>query len=586
MELYTRPFQAAVDSGVGSAMCSYNRINNSYACENNATLSWLKDTAGFDGWVMSDWGATHSTINAALTGLDQEMPDSQYFGDALAAAVAAGEVPQSRLDDMVYRIFVAMYATGMMQNPPTGNLSANAESTARRDLARQLAEESTTLLKNDGNLLPLDLSSIRSIAILGDSATFYGGGSGGVLAPYLVTLYEALSLRLNGEMPPTRTLNCTYSNNTDFDQPPVPCYDGVPTAQACADFCNQDSTCNAFTWVPNKRCNGWGSNSGMCYIRPDASGQTSQGGNVAGICSPAPSGAVPGNKVNFTFYAGFDAEVAASLAAAADIAIVSVAISSSEGSDRTNLSVPMWQDAVVAAVAAAQPNTVAVARCPGACFMPWAADVPAILYSLLPGQEAATALANILVGDVTPSGKLPVSFPGNMSDTWLGNPVNPEQYPGTQRTNSWIEADYSEGLFIGYRWYDSTGIKPLWPFGHGLSYANFTYSNLSVNGSPSPTSNVTISFQIANIGDADGQEVPQLYVGYPAAANEPPKLLKDFTKVMVESGSQHQITFTLTAQQLSVFDLPTAAWLLVPGTYTVLVGSSSADIRLTGTFTA
>jgi beta-glucosidase len=389
---------------------------------------------------------------------------------------------------------------------------------------------------------------------------------------------------LNGVLPPIRVLNCTYNLDVTYEQPQVPCYDGVETGEDCADLCAQDSTCNAFTFVPFSRCNGWGSLVGMCYIRPVASNQSFALGSVSGTCTPAPSGNSNINKVNFTFYAGFDPAVAASLAAAADIAIVSVATSSSEGADRTNLSVPYWQDEIVHAVAAIQPNTVVVARCPGACFMPWAGSVPAIVYSLLPGQEAANALAAILVGDVTPSGKLPVSFPANMSDTWLGNPVNPAQYPGTQRSNSWLEADYSEGLYIGYRWYDSTGIKPLWPFGHGLSYTVFNYSSLHLSGNLSTTSNLTVSFRIANTGAYDGAEVPQMYVSFPVAANEPPKLLKDFTKVAIASGSQQTVTFTLTASQLLVFDVPSGSWLLVPGQYQVLIGASSADIRLRGAF--
>jgi beta-glucosidase len=217
--------------------------------------------------------------------------------------------------------------------------------------------------------------------------------------------------------------------------------------------------------------------------------------------------------------------------------------------------------------------------------MPWKAAVPSILFQLMPGQEAGNALANALFGAVNPSGKLPVSFPGSMNDTWLGNPVNPLQYPGTDRGKGWLEADYTENLLIGYRWYDQQNIEPLWPFGHGLSYTTFSYSNLVVTGSVSPTGGATVTATVTNSGSVAGAEVAQLYVGYPAAAGEPPKLLKGFNKVALAPGASAQVSFTLSASALSIWNVVSDSWQLVPGTYQVLVGSTSRDIRLTGTVT-
>ena len=326
-------------------------------------------------------------------------------------------------------------------------------------------------------------------------------------------------------------------------------------------------------------------------------------GLTSGTCAPYPQ--PPSSAWNVTYYSGTNASTAAALAAAADIVIASVATTSSEGSDRTNLSLPAWQDAMVSAVAAVQPKTVVLARCPGACFMVWKNAVPAILYSLLPGQEAGNAIANVIFGAVNPSGKLPVSFPAVMNDTWLGNPVNPAQYPGTIRNNSWIEADYScvgwdwlllhtspppppphspthtnhcrEDIFIGYRWYDQQNITPLWPFGHGLSYTTWTYSNLVV-------ANLTFTATLVNSGGVAGAEVAQLYIGYPAAAQEPPKQLKGFQKVALPAGGSTTLTFSLSPADLLIWNTTADAWALVSGTYTAMVGSSSRDIRLTASF--
>jgi beta-glucosidase len=364
-----------------------------------------------------------------------------------------------------------------------------------------------------------------------------------------------------------------------------PCQFAYSASDCCAR-CTADPTCNAFTYVdggscataPTDKMNG----NGACWLKPDNSGLTNHTGLLSGTCAPQPA---PPSVVPLVYNDGTNATLAAQIAAQNQIAIVVVATTSSEGSDRPDLSLPSYQDALVAAVAAANPNTIVVARCPGACLMPWKAAVPSILFQLMPGQEAGNALANALFGAVNPSGKLPVSFPGSMNDTWLGNPVNPLQYPGTDRGKGWLEADYTENLLIGYRWYDQQNIEPLWPFGHGLSYTTFSYSNLVVTGSVSPTGGATVTATVTNSGSVAGAEVAQLYVGYPAAAGEPPKLLKGFNKVALAPGASAQVSFTLSASALSIWNVVSDSWQLVPGTYQVLVGSTSRDIRLTGTVT-
>jgi beta-glucosidase len=516
-ELYVPPFAAAVDVGVGSTMCAYCRLRftddgtnstaSHWACEANSTLTAaLKDRLGFRGFVMSDWTATHTAVDSALAGLDMEMPQGVFFGLPLELAVDAGLVPASRIDDMVLRILTSLYAVGAMddpQDPAARNVWSNVTSDAHGALARELAEQSITLLQNTGNLLPVDPATITSVAVLGDETTVLVGGSGGVIPPYIVT--------------PTQ--------------------------------------------------------------------------GIAALVGP--------RGVNVSTYTGQDPAVAAQYAAAADLVVLSVGLSSSEGSDRPDLSLPAWQDAVVAAAAAANKKLVVVVRCPGACVMPWLTSVPAVLYQLMPGQESGNALAAAIFGVVNPSGKLPISFPRSMNETWLSptpnTPVPAHIYPGTDRGQGFLEADYAEGLLVGYKYYDELvrtsspsppPVTPLFPFGHGLSYTTFAYSGLTVNGTVAHDGSgtpATVSVTVTNTGAVMGAEVAQLYLGFPQALGEPPKLLRGFEKVSLQPGQGATITFSVRAQDAAYFDLALDDWACAPGSYAVLVGSSSQDIRLTGT---
>lgn len=566
-ELYYPAFASAVNAGVGTIMCSYNRINDTYACENNVTLTDLKQRMGFDGQVMSDWGATHSTVQAALSGLDQQMPDASFFGQSLAQAVANGQVPESRIDDMVLRILVPMYAVGLFDNPPTGNLSNNAMSSAHNQLARTLAGAGTVLLKNDGGVLPVNpkAQGIRTIAVIGDEQTVTGGGSGHVNAPYIITPFQGISSRANnGTM---RPVNCTVFQNTDFYQPGNPEVAATSSQDCCAQ-CTANPECNFWTYEAS---------SGSCWLKPNNAGYRNTSGLVSGQCSAWPAGAV-----TVLFNNGSDPVAAAKLAASADIAIVVVATSSHEGSDRANLSLPAIQDQLVAAVAAVQKNTIVNVRTPGSVLMPWVNDVPAIVLSFMPGQEAGNALADILFGDVNPSGRLPLSFLAAESDSWL---QSPNQYPGVPGAFGWPESVYTEGLLMGYRHFDAHNIDPLFPFGHGLSYTTFTYSNPTVSGSVSGSTSATLTVDVANSGTMAGAEVVQLYIAFPASAGEPPKVLRDFAKVPLAAGSKTTVSFTLNAADCSIFDVVTDDWALVGGSFTALIGASSRDIRLSVPFT-
>jgi beta-glucosidase len=477
-ELYYPQFQAAVDAGVGSIMCSYNLINGLWACENEQTLTKdLKQKMGFKGYVMSDWGATHSTVKAANAGLDMQMPDDEYFGAALSNAIAAGQVPQSRLEDMVTRIVTPMFQLGMFETANTGTIDADARSDAHNLLARTLAEQSAVLVKNSGRILPLSSASGIKIAVLGkpgkDSPVVAGGGSGSVIAPYIVTPFDGIKARAGA------SATVTYNN-------------------------------------------------------------------------------------------GADTAAAAATAKAADVAVVVVSTWSSEGGDRSSLALDGNQDALVSAVVQAQPKTIVVVHCPGAVLMPWSASVPAILVRFMPGQEDGNALASLLWGDVVPSGKLPVTFPVSDSATWL---TSADQYPGINDVQH-----YSERLLVGYRWAEATNAQVLWPFGHGLSYTSFSYSGLTV-------SSTGVSFTLNNTGPVAAAEVAQVYIGYPASAGEPPKNLRNFAKVSLSPAKAAAVTLPLSRRDISIWDVNSRDWVVLPGTYTVFVGSSSRDIRLQATFT-
>jgi len=461
-------------------MCSYNKINNTWACENDQILNKdLKGRMGFKGFVMSDWGATHSTIQSANSGLDMEMPDSYFFGAPLVQAVNDGKVSMSRIDDMVLRILTSAFAVGLFDRPASGNLSVDATSAAHNKLARELSEAGTVLLKNDkslknGNiLLPLDVKNIRSIAIIGDdgnSTKVAGGGSGGVIPAYVITPFDGIRSRLARTHP---NIKVTY----------------------------------------------------------------------------APTNPIPN---------------AAKVAAAADVAIVFASTFSSEGSDRPNLFLDKPQDELIGSVSAAQSNVIVVAKTPGAVLMPWIHKVPAILCALMPGQEYGNAIASILVGDVNPSGKLPVTFPMTQQQI----PTNTQQqYPGINN-----QADYTEGLLVGYRWYDAHNIKPLFPFGHGLSYTTFNYSQIKATA-------FQVSVTVGNTGSRSGAEVAQLYLGYPASAGEPPKVLRAFEKISLEPGEYKEIILPLSNRDLSIWDVTKQNWKLIRGKFNIYVGSSSRDIR-------
>ena len=502
-------FEIGVKEGKpGMVMCSYNLINGDYACENDYTLNQvLKKAWGFPGFVLSDWFGTHSTVKAALNGLDQEQPGSDFFGAELKKAVEGGQVPAARLDDMVTRILRSLFATGVMDNPPTLRVP---DVMAGLELAQQVAEQGSVLLKNSNGQLPLSAATVKSIAVIGshaDVGVISGGGSAQVDPPG------------GSAVPP----------------PPNAPPEG-----------SVEALLNVHVWHRS---------SPLKAIRAKA----------------------PRAKVEFN--PGTDPASAAALAKASEVAIVFVNQPASEAHD-LSMVLEDNQDALVAAVAAANPHTIVVVENGGPILMPWADQVSGILETWFPGIRGGEAIANILFGTVNPSGKLPVSFAKNEAD--LPHPVflppgpKPGPLDGMTPPRPPFDADYTEGLKVGYKWFDAQDKAPLFAFGHGLSYTTFAYSGLKASGKE-------VSFTVQNTGKRAGAEIAQVYVGLPAAAQEPPKRLVAWEKVRLAPGQSKTVVLKLDPWFLSIFNAAKDTWELLPGAYQVMVGGGSRDLPLNAT---
>jgi beta-glucosidase len=496
------------DSNVQSVMCSYNLVNSAYACENAELLNnILKGDWQFPGFVMSDWWATHSTVNAALNGLDQEQPDNAYFA-ALGQAIANGQVPQSRLNDMVHRILRAMFAAGLFDYPES---LGPVDTAADQAIAQEAEEQGAVLLKNAGGQLPLNAAAIKSIAIIGSHADI-GVLSGGGSAQVTPTGGPALT-------------------------------EGYPCPPCWAEV----------IWDPSSP--------------------------MQAIEAMAPNATVQ-------FDPGTDAASASALAAAAQVAIVFVSQWTSEGMDMPSLnftdvihSPPIDQDGLVAAVAAANPHTIVVMENASAQVMPWLGSVSAVLEAWFPGQSGGPAIANLLFGAVNPSGKLPITFPDSVDQ--LPRPV----IPTPPDSSTPFPVNYSEGFNVGYKWYDSQGLTPLFPFGFGLSYTTFSFSNAAVvDNLNSANPNFQVTFNLANTGSVAGAEVAQVYLVFPASTGEPPKRLVGWQKVLLQPGASQQVTIEVdendSSHPLSYWDINSNGWLIAPGVYTVYLGNSANGAAL------
>jgi beta-glucosidase len=489
-----------------SVMCSYNKVNGDWVCENDWLLNHvLKDSWHFPGFVVSDWDGTHSTEKAVMAGLDVQMPGDEYLGEALKRAVESGRVPMLRLDDMVHRLLRSMFSAGIIDHPATPR--SVIDPFRGLEDAQHIAEESIVLLKNDGTL-PLIADSMRSIAVIGahaDVGVLSGGGSAQVDAPGGNAVSPAT---------PTKWGQAVY-----FPSPP------------------------------------------LRYIREHATG------------------------ANVRFDPGTDAASAASLAKSADVAVVFADQYMSEGGDSPSLSLPGRQNELISAVAAANPRTIVVLITGNPVTMPWIDHVAGVMEAWYPGIGGGQAIANLLFGNVVPSGKLPITFAASEADlpherifgrtqsSANGDSLGYWVADGPKRPS--FPADYNEGARFGYKWFDSEGRKPLFPFGYGLSYTKFRYSGLHVDPSAK-----TVTFTIENTGTVNGAEIAQVYVGLPKAGGERFRRLAAWQRIPLNTGQQKTVTVPIEPLAIASFDEKKDAWSWLHGKYTVFVGGSSRDLPL------
>jgi beta-glucosidase len=499
------------ETNIAAVMCSYNRIDGDYACENKYLLiDVLKKDWNFKGFVLSDWQGAHSTVKASAAGLDHEEPGEIFYGDPMKKAVDAGQVSMAELDDHVHRILRSMFACGIIDDPQEKSV---VDVVGGFEIAQKIEEQSIVLLKNEHSQLPLDASKIASIAVIGghaDVGMISGGGSAQVDPP------------------------------------------------------------------------------GGNAIMPGGKGRTTWQAHIWFPTSPLKAIRAAAPHANVQYDAGTDPASAAALAKTADMAIVFAYQWESEGMDLDSLSLPDHQDDLILKVAAANPHTIVVLETGGPVTMPWADQVSGIMEAWYGGSRGADALARVIFGEVNPSGKLPITFPKSEADLPHASIVKPPLESTTNgEPDAWkkiaaglpaFQTTYNEGLEVGYKWYDAERKQVLFPFGYGLSYTTYSYSDLKLT----PGNSVHLSFRVTNTGNRSGAEIAEVYAALPQGAGEPPKRLVGWSKVKLDTGESKEVTIEVNPKYLSIFSVERDAWQLIPGEYGFLVGGSSQSLPLTG----
>lgn len=634
-EIYLIPFEWAVKkAGTWGVMSSYNRLNGTFTSEHNWLLGTvLRDEWGYDGIVMSDWFGSHSTAPTVNAGLDLEMPGpTRDRGQKLLDAVAAGEVSVETIDQRVLAMLRLMERVGSLDDHRPHQEQAN-DRPEHRALIRRAGAEAIVLLKNSG-VLPLQPGA--KLAVIGPnakSAQIMGGGSAQLNAHYRVSPWEGLVGQL-GEDRLSYAEGCTnarfqpllkglveveYFANQTLSGEPVHT-DTMEEAQAFWIGRVADGKVDPQRFSARLRTT----------FTPKANGEHIVGIYAAGLGKVFVDGKLVADawthwQKGRTFFeegcdevtgsvtleAGKDHEVviefatkdfatlglaafacgigrplgdsaieeAAAAARAADVALVFVGRNGewdTEGSDLPSIELPGRQNELVAAVAAANPNTVVVLQTGGPVEMPWLDDVAGLLEAWYAGQEAGNAIADVLTGAAEPGGRLPQTFPVR----WADNPAHSqdrEVYPGLEG-----KVRYEEGVFVGYRHYDKLGLKPLFPFGFGLSYSRFSLSELTVEADRFEAEGALgASVMVTNIGDRPGSTVVQLYVGDDeASVPRPRKELKAFEKVHLAPGESRIVRFALDARAYAYFAAQRHAWVVEPGSFTLLAGQNAEDLPL------
>lgn len=635
-EIYLEPFRIAIrDANPWAVMSSYNRVNGIYACENNHTLlEILKGEWKYDGIVMSDWFGTYDQ-DVPGGGLDLEMPGKARWmsEEHVKRALDDGPLTEAMLDDKVRRLLGVLDKAGLFTHPEPQPERAEDRPQHRR-IIRQAAQEAIVLLKNNG-ILPL--KKVKSIAVIGpnaQTAQILGGGSSSVTPHYAVSPLEGIRRRagdrvrvesapgcfiyktLPAPAPETlstadgqRGLRLSLFDGTEWAGEPA--YSEVTSRVQYGWF---ESTVprvdqEAFSlrlegfFTPQESgihtlalsAVGWGKlyldgeliidhTSDQDMARQLSTERRLEGGRAYPLKieyywrgNPRWRALAFGHQPP---HAKDLIAEAVKLAKNVDVVVLVAGLNSeweSEGFDRVDMKLPGAQNELIERVARANKNTIVVLNAGSPVEMPWIHKVPAVVQLWYNGQEQGNALADVLFGDVNPSGKLPTTFPVRLAD----NPAY-INYPGENG-----KVCYGEGIFVGYRYYDKKEVEPLFPFGHGLSYTTFAYSNLRVSPrSATPNELVRVRVDVTNTGKVAGKEVVQLYVrDHKATVARPEKELKAFAKVQLAPGQRKTVTFTLDREAFWYFDVVKNAWTTEPGEFDILVGASSRDIRLRETFT-
>jgi beta-glucosidase len=644
-EIYLAPFEAGVkEADAWSVMSSYNKINGTWAPSHQQLLGdVLKGEWGFEGAVISDWGGSQDAADNANGGLDLEMPGpARTFGDKLVEAVKSGAVEEAVIDDKVRRLLRILVRSGRLDNPDTNREEQAVDKPEHRAIARQAAQESMVLIKNDG-ALPFDKSKLKTIAVIGPNAErgqIQGGGSSGVRPHYQIHPLQGIREAGGNDFSVVYEQGChTHKYAPAFARDSITAGDlggsgfkmemfsnaqfsGEPD-EVKVERQNKIHFFGAFANVTRK---------GEFCVRltsqftPTKSGDHEFGLMSAGLARlsidgeelidnwdhQTPGVSFYGNgsteklqkralesgktydiridymKTDSSFFPALQfgvvppvpddiIERAAKAAAEADAAILVVGTNAdweTEGNDRVDMTLPCDQDALVRAVLAANPKTVVVINAGAPVDMPWLEDAPAVLYSWFGGQEYGNAIADLVFGEANPSGKLTVTFPNRLEDTPAFT-----SYPGENG-----KVPYAENLFVGYRWYDKRKLDVRVPFGHGLSYTSFEYSNIEVSKNVKRGEPMMISFDITNTGDAEGQEIAQVYVhDVEARLVRPEKELKAFEKVSLKPGETQRVNIALDERALSFWDPAVPGFIAEAGAFEILVGASAVDIRLTAT---
>jgi beta-glucosidase len=637
-EIYLPPFHAAVkEAGVWAIMSAYNKVNGTSMSENSYLLrDVLKGEWGFDGLVMSDWFGTYSE-NIANGGLDLEMPGpARWMGDSLLDELKAGRVSEETVNDKVRRLLRLMIRTNSLDTHEAKPEEA-LDRPEHRVLLREVAAESIVLLKNENAILPI--SQVEKVAVIGYNATtalIQGGGSAGVRPHYKVTPFEGISKAAEGQYEIAYELGATsfkmvpvmdaatvqaeggmgmmgeFFTNQNLEGEPISRrryetlnllwiddipegvnrfnfsarFTGVYTAKTTGTYkFSLVSAGLSRLFIDGKEVlNNWENwQKGDAFfaegsIEAIASVELQKGQSYSLVMEYSNKGATIVSAVRLGCLTPQPADMlerAVQLASESDIAIVFAGLGEeweSEGYDRPTINLPASQNELIEKVAEANPRTVVVLNVGAPVAMPWLDKVAGVLLAWYGGQEMGNAIADVLFGKANPSGKLSETFPIRLED----NPAY-INYPGENG-----KVYYGEGIFVGYRYYEKKKVEPLFPFGYGLSYTDFAYSNLEVTGSGT---DVQVSVDVRNIGNRAGQEVVQLYVRDPQSKLvRPEKELKAFAKVVLDAGETKTVSLTLKHDAFAYYDPAKKAWVAEAGAFEILLGASSADIRLSAVY--